>query len=229
MPRLTEVDKLSTSDSSGGRIKSSAKRKYHVTNCFTVGSTRSKSRRVEDAVSGLLSVSEAVRENGTTISQEGTNEFPNKKETEEVTQEFAYLPDDFDITEEDRFVLDGDKKLLSGNRLINIKVLDNAMRKNFCCKQCIDKAVKNYLHLFFEYADNQIKDMKQRARNIELANKKVRFYKKETKLVSKLYQKFNGHLGKQKQKQTRTEMIAVPVSLKSSRTVGLATELQFQC
>ena len=82
---------------------------------------------------------------------------------------------------------------------------------------------------FFEYADNQIVEMKRRGKKIDTLQKKVRYYEKETRLVSQLYQKYNGHLVRQKDKQTRTDKIAVPVSIKYSRTVGLASEQHFQC
>ena len=89
--------------------------------------------------------------------------------------------------------------------------------------------VKIYLQDIFHYADNQIKEMKMRGKKMESLQQKARFYERKTKLVSSLYQKSNEHLAKHKQKQARTKKIAVPVLLKSSQMIDLATELQFQC
>ena len=94
MPKLPEVQQLFTSDSSGGRIKSAEKRKYHIDLDPTLASTRAKSRKVEDAVSALLSVSSTVKDE----IKKSTNVEVSGKES---NCEFVSIPEEYDITDED--------------------------------------------------------------------------------------------------------------------------------
>ena len=225
MPKLTELERLFTSDSSAGRVKSAEKRKYHARPDSPHASTRSKSRKVADACSALLSVSAISRDD---IMKSTSEEINNKKGNEEYKQSFVTVPNEYDIHDKD-LVPEEINEQMYGNRIVDIQELDKTIRNNFCCRQCIDQSIKKYLQSFFEYADNQIVEMKRRGKKIDTLQKKVRYYEKETRSVSQLYQKYNGHLARQKDKQTRTDKIAVPVSIKCSRTVGLASELHFQC
>ena len=54
MPRLTEVEKLATSDSYGGRAKSPKKRKYHLSPGLSPGRTRGQTKHLEEMASSAL-------------------------------------------------------------------------------------------------------------------------------------------------------------------------------
>ena len=116
MPKLTEVERLFTSDSYGGRVKSAEKRKYHQETQLTIASTRAKTRKMEGAASALISVSNFVRDD---IAHCSEQEFP-----EECTEEFLEIPDDLDVSDKDLVPNETDK-LLNGNRIVDIKKLDN--------------------------------------------------------------------------------------------------------
>lgn len=217
MPRLSEVERLFTSDSAGGRTKSSAKRKYHLQSDLTLASTRTKSRKVEDAASALLSVASIAREEGKHETSVSVNPPSHREDTAECSDTADSVP-----------VVDS-KNEVCGNRLIDVKKLDDVVRNNFCCKHCIDKSVKNYLHDFLQFADQEIKKTQEKARKIKTFKQKVNFYEANMKLPSQIYDQYNGQLNSQRKGGTRTDMVAVPVSMKYLRTIGLATELQFQC
>ena len=54
MPRMTEVDKLATSDSIGGRARSPKKRKYLLSPGLSPGRTRGQTKQLEQTASSAL-------------------------------------------------------------------------------------------------------------------------------------------------------------------------------
>ena len=124
MPKLTEVQRLFTSDSSDGRVKTKEKRKYHQGSDLTPDSTTAKSRKVEDAATTLLSVSSIVR-------NKRRHENTTKEVPEEFTRAFVQLPYEF-MSADDDLVGNTRDKVMSGNHIVDInnKLDDGILKKS---------------------------------------------------------------------------------------------------
>ena len=131
MPNLTEVERLFTSESSGRKVKSSEKRKYHVEPDSTLTSTRMKSRKAKDPAIVLLSVSSIARYE---ISKNRKEEDGGNETPKECTLNFVNIPEEFDIADEDLFV-EEKNEVNNGNHIVDIKKLDKTVRENFCYRQ----------------------------------------------------------------------------------------------
>ena len=82
--------------------------------------TRSKSEKVEDADSVLLSISFITRDKKNKVQ---TEEISLDKVSEECTHKFVKISDAFGIISKD-IVLDYESKVIDGNCLIDINNLD---------------------------------------------------------------------------------------------------------
>ena len=205
MPKLSEVEKLSTTDSSGGRIKSSQSRRYMIANPVLHGKTRAQAKDMIDVSTILQELS------GTNTANSNATE---ENRTNEKDLNFLDIPEDLleGIDSNTDFVVSDTNTV--GYRLLNVEKLEKVVSKNFCCVHCIERGVGTYLEDFVSFADKIAADYKQKG-------------KKEVTTRQAYNQFVRDNLNKQK--PSIKERIGVPVGIKQIRTTGFASEILFQC
>ena len=230
MPRLTEVEKLATSDSSGGRARSPKKRKYHLAPDLSPGRTRGQTTRLDIASSALLQIGNLNSGNqpGANAPDEsartpGVSNLNSGSQLASDEKMFLDLPDEWKIKNTIEM-----KTKEEGNRLIDVKQLQDIVSNHFCCKSCIPRAIKTYLQSFFDYSDNQMREMRAEGNKTYDTSEKVHFYEQEMRSVRDLYQQFTAKEGKKKE-STREEKLSEATNISDITTIGLATELTFTC
>ena len=144
MPKLSEVEKLSTADSSGGRIKGSHSRRYMIANTILPGKTRKQAKDMVDVSTILQEMSGASTTNSNATEVKGKMNDLN----------FLEIPEDLleGIDSDTNFVASSTSDII-GHRLINVEKLDKVVSKNFCCVHCIERGVGTYLEDFFAFTD----------------------------------------------------------------------------
>ena len=145
MPRLTEVEKLATSDSSGGRVKTPQKRKYHTFTGSSPARTRGQSRKVRIASAALLEIGDLNEGNQSTRSDASSlpsaalaqignpdtgnlsGKAPSCRSVTEDGKKFVSLPTEWQQEYNETY----DNQNLEGNRIIDINDLQNVVTKHF--------------------------------------------------------------------------------------------------
>ena len=229
MPRPTEVEKLATSDSSGGRARCRKKRRYHLPADLSPGRTRGQSKQLETASSALLQIGDLSSGNqpgadATTISAPTPAlTYPNMgSQPPSDNKKFVDLPVEWTINEKTET-----ETTIEGNRLVDVKQLQSIVSKNFCCRSCMPRAMKTYLDSFFDFCDMKMREIKIKANKVVDAGEKVRLYEREMSSIRHLYRQFTGYDAKTKKKK-REEQLSVAIEMEID-TIGLASEIRFQC
>ena len=145
------VEKLATSDSSGGRARSQKKHRYHLPADLSPGRTRGQSKQLETASSALLQIGDLSSGNqpgadATTISAPTPAlTYPNMgSQPPSDNKKFVDLPVEWTINEKTET-----ETTIEGNRLVDVKQLQSIVSKNFCCRSCMPRAMETYLDSFF--------------------------------------------------------------------------------
>ena len=231
MPRLTEVKKLATSDSYGGRAKGAQKRKYILPSEHSPGRTRSQTKKINLASSALLQIGNLHAGNQPGGSAPAkSSAFPlvgnlnGGSQPPSDEKMFVSLPAEWRANNNAKT-----PNNLEGNRIVDVKQLQHVVKNNFCCRSCIPKAVKTYLESFFNYADQQMREMKYEVKKLNDASEKIQLYEREMISIRDLYRQFTGQQGGKNNKSKREEKLSVGVEISNIKTTGLASEITFQC
>ena len=229
MPRLSEIDKLTTSDSSGGRVKSAQKRKYTLLSDSSPARTRGETKQLSIASAALLELgnlnsgnqatSDALPVASPDFPQVGNLDKGNQPEdtasrqpnTQDI-KKFVQLPDEW-VHNDSECTEDSN---LEGNRLIDLEQLQNIVRNNFCCKSCVNKAFKTYLESFFDFTDDRMNEFKSKANKIKTLKDKNKFLTTEIQSTRELYRQFTGYKGKNKESK-REAQLSVPIKNNESQ------------
>ena len=228
MPRLTEVEKLATSDSSGGRVKTPQKRKYHTFTGSSPARTRGQSRKVKIASAALLEIGNLDKGSQSTsdASSHASAAFPQIGNLSTGNQS-GKSPSCKYMADDGQHKTFEDSKL-EGNRLIDLKDLQNIVQNHFSCTSCINNALDSYLEVFFQYTDKYMMDFISQANKMKNLSEKITYYEKKIKSTRELYGQFTRNGRKQKSSKGDAKL-SVPVKISKVQTIGFASKITFSC